>query len=195
MPRDIPFGSNLNNCKVAGEWYCGAGLDATNTPPNPFGETAFGLKVEKTYALGIKQTLFWYYSGSSYYRTFTGEEWTGWVKIATATPLAVYDLPLAAGVQRALPEPCEYRKSQTGRVYIMAWVTRASGDFQEGDIVATLPEGYRPSTEIVRHADCASHGVPNGYCHAHIYPSGGITIAGLPQNANWLMIDAEFWAD
>ena len=118
----------------------------------------------------------------------------GNVPIATATKPAVYDLPLAAGCQRALPEPCEYRKSQEGRVYVTAWIVRTSGDFQEGDIVATLPEGYRPSTEIVRHADCANGGSPSGYCHAHIAPNGNISIAGVQQISNWLMLDFEFWA-
>lgn len=120
--------------------------------------------------------------------------WTGWVKTATATKPTVYDLPLAAGCQRALPEPCEYRKSQEGRVYVTAWIIRTSGNFAENEHIATLPEGYRPAVAIVRHADCANGGSPSGYCHAHIAPSGGITIAGVQQVSNWLMLDFEFWA-
>lgn len=56
--------------------------------------------VEKTYDLGVAQTLTWYYSGAKYTRTCSNvqtDEWSAWEKIAIATPPQRYVLQLADG--------------------------------------------------------------------------------------------------
>lgn len=64
--------------------------------------------------------------------------------IATATPPAVYDLPLAAGITPYLP--CKYWKTQDNEVKTLIRVSFTT--FSNPLPVATLPEGYRPRHAI-----------------------------------------------
>ncbi|WNX84039.1 hypothetical protein RWV98_15865 [Agathobaculum sp. NTUH-O15-33] len=89
--------------------------------------------------------------------------WKGWKPLATATPPAVYDLPLAAGWSVADQwSASEYRKNQFKEVFV-EFTLRSTVAPTSGMTLATLPEGYRPAKS--RHAVCAvifsdySHGV------------------------------------
>lgn len=144
IPVDISIGSDLDNIKSAGMYFCGAAQDVSNTSPNPNGETAFALMVEKTYALGVKQTLSWYYSGGAYYRTFDGSAWHDWIPLATATPPQVFDLPLAEGVSAV---SSAYWKDQFGVVTGHFNVLASSPQTGSSHVIATLPEGFRPSRQ------------------------------------------------
>ena len=140
IPVDISIGSDLDNIKSAGMYFCGAAQDVSNTSPNPNGETAFALMVEKTYALGVKQTLSWYYSEGAYYRTFDGSAWHDWIPLATATPPQEFNLPLADGWSGW----AKYSKDQFGRVLVYGLVAKSTA-LISGDVIGTLPEGFRPS--------------------------------------------------
>lgn len=73
--------------------------------------------------------------------------WTNWVRLATAAPPQEYDLPLAAGWERM--QKCAYFKTQDGIVTVIA-ALKATANHSDGDVFATLPEGYRPTehTEV-----------------------------------------------
>ncbi len=144
IPVDISIGSDLDNIKSAGMYFCGAAQDVSNTSPNPNGETAFALMVEKTYALGVKQTLSWYYSGGAYYRTFDGSAWHDWIPLATATPPQEFGLPLAEGVSAV---SSAYWKDQFGVVTGHFNVLASSSQTGSSPVIATLPEGFRPSRQ------------------------------------------------
>lgn len=68
-------------------------------------------------------------------------DWTGWVKIATATPPQVYDLPLAAGFTAYVP--CQYWKTQEGEVKTCCRIKFSNG-ITSPIRLFSLPEGYRP---------------------------------------------------
>lgn len=69
-----------------------------------------------------------------------GSVWTGWQPLATATPPQEFDLPLAEGM--SVGYPCTYYKNQFNEVKI---VGAAKGNLSDGVLLATLPEGFRPS--------------------------------------------------
>ena len=78
-----------------------------------------------------------YYNKNATY----GNKWTGWAKIATATPPQEYDLSLADGISGT----AKYCKTQEGVVLIHGWVQNLAKPEQgKLSIIATLPEGFRP---------------------------------------------------
>lgn len=64
----------------------------------------------------------------------------GDVALATATPPQEFNLPLAEGM--SVGYPCTYYKNQFNEVKI---VGAAKGNLSDGVLLATLPEGFRPS--------------------------------------------------
>ncbi|MCQ5130640.1 hypothetical protein NE562_13285 [Butyricicoccus faecihominis] len=73
-----------------------------------------------------------------------------WVKIATATPPQVYDLPLAAGVKKYSEDwkNC-YSKAQDGLVLVHLAAETISGEPPARfATIATLPVGYRPAKNV-----------------------------------------------
>lgn len=77
-----------------------------------------------------------------------------WKEIATATPPAEYDLPLADGVTLFTGLYAKYYKNQFGEVTISADLL---GSFVSGSgvLLATVPVGFRPSSYIEIPADFA----------------------------------------
>ncbi|MBM6725483.1 hypothetical protein, partial [Pseudoflavonifractor phocaeensis] len=69
----------------------------------------------------------------------SGEKWTGWLKISTATLPQEYDLLLAEGIGSS----AKYSKDQFGRVQLRGWITGATANM----VVATLPAGFRPVSD------------------------------------------------
>ena len=117
IPIVIEQYTALNTVKTPGFYYCGAATESANLPPNPLNEGAFSFLVEKTYDLGVAQTLTWYYLGAKYTRTCSNvqtDEWSAWEKIATATPPQRYVLQLADGWVRV--NAAEYWRTQEGLV-------------------------------------------------------------------------------
>ena len=137
----------LNTVKTPGFYYCGAATESANLPPNPLNEGAFSFLVEKTYDLGVAQTLTWYYSGAKYTRTCSNvqtDEWSAWEKIAIATPPQRYVLQLADGWVRV--NAAEYWRTQEGLVIVTFRIARSGGAEISAapHPIATLPEGYKP---------------------------------------------------
>ena len=75
------------------------------------------------------------------YNILSWSVWSGWKPIATATPPAVYDLPLAAGW--GYQQKTCYFKTQDNVVTVNVAIN-ATAVHHSGEIIATLPEGYRP---------------------------------------------------
>lgn len=85
-----------------------------------------------------------HYPSESHRRTYQNGNWTGWVKIPTAEPPTEHPLPLAAGM---IPDcPCRYFKTQDGVVTIILSVSH-SAELSPISTIATLPEGFRPTTD------------------------------------------------
>ena len=83
---------------------------------------------------------------TSYYAT----GYTQWVLQATATPPAVYDLPLAVGVKKYSEDwkNC-YSKAQDGLVLVHLAAETISGEPPARfATIATLPVGYRPAKNV-----------------------------------------------
>lgn len=91
--------------------------------------------------------------------------WSGWIRIATATPPEEYDLPLAAGWQKEGWSECKYSKTQDGIVHIN-FATKNTADVPAGTVIATLPVGYRPTYAVDASAvlsNAAGTNIYNGY--------------------------------
>ncbi len=72
--------------------------------------------------------------------------WTAWYHFATTTTPQQFDLPLADGLIQS--SASWYSKDQFGQVHVHGAIYAGSGSFERDMIVATLPEGYRPSERI-----------------------------------------------
>lgn len=83
------------------------------------------------------------YSGRTFIARTDGGVWQPWFELATITSPKEYDLPLAAGITPL--QPCKYRKNQFGEVYAYGC---ARSNVVDNDIVATMPEGFRPAHPI-----------------------------------------------
>ena len=68
--------------------------------------------------------------------------WTEWVKVAGRTSPQEFDLPLADGYTQN--NGCKYSKDQFGVVRVTFNLSKAAGTIAGGEVVATLPEGFRP---------------------------------------------------
>lgn len=186
----VPY-PDLNNIISLGLYFCGAGLTISNAPPNPMNETARSLLVEKTYALGVKQTLSWYYTGSSYYRTFDGDVWHDWVPNATATPPQEYNLPLVAGVNIIENYPALFWKNQFCEVTVVVSATKAA-PLSDVEVIATLPEGFRPSNAMI--FPCIAPATRNsGFLYVN--SSGEIRVSFGEQSERYAIACFSFVAD
>lgn len=86
-------------------------------------------------------------NGKAWVNGYNALSWTGWMRLATATPPQEYDLPLADGITEV--HPCIYRKNQFGLVFVGG---AASGDITDGVVIATLPVGFCPTKNVERPA-------------------------------------------
>lgn len=73
-----------------------------------------------------------------------GLKWSGWQPIATATPPQEYGLPLASGFSNGGGGNSVYWKDQFNQVHFLVSVTNQNS-LSSGDVIATLPAGFRPS--------------------------------------------------
>ncbi|WNX85799.1 hypothetical protein RWV98_05890 [Agathobaculum sp. NTUH-O15-33] len=120
--------------------------------------------------------------------------WSDWVKIATATKPAVYDLPLAAGYSGS-GYRCEYYKTQDGIVHLNFCIQRMNAvPFEPFAVFATLPEGYRPKSRLPICAIGDGINSGNGVLGAevYIYEDGTITVFHVNANVSWILGSASF---
>ena len=111
----------------------------------------------------------------------TGDGWMGdWVQIATATPPAVYDLPLAAGMSRDCPT--RYWKTQEGIVFLSGSVVCQNGNFTN-QLIAALPEGFRPANELFTPATITA---PAHAAALRIETNGNIFVIDISTTGHYL---------
>ena len=82
------------------------------------------------------------YSPPLYERMYNGSNWTKWGQIALATPPQEFDLPLAEGYTQN--NGCKYSKDQFNVVRVTFNLSKSAGTIAGGEVVATLPAGFRP---------------------------------------------------
>lgn len=141
-------------------YFCAEnGLTAKNTPAPA---DSFSLFVEKTgaWGTGIKQTFTHFATGETCQRVL-GYDTSGtkgpWVTLATATPPQEYGLPLAEGLIQS--SASWYNMDQFNQVHVHGAISAgSSGSLGWDTLVATLPEGYRPSVKIEAAATFDSDG-------------------------------------
>ncbi|MBM6725251.1 pyocin knob domain-containing protein [Pseudoflavonifractor phocaeensis] len=73
--------------------------------------------------------------------------WSEWLPIAIATPPREFNLPLASGWSAKPGGLATYFRTQENLVCLNMNIV-SSSPISRGDLVATLPEGYRPSKQI-----------------------------------------------
>lgn len=83
-----------------------------------------------------------YTDGDRYWRKAVNDAVTPWFRAATATPPEEIPLHLADGL--APMQPSKYYKDQFGIVHISIAV-KATTARTEGSLIATMPEGFRPT--------------------------------------------------
>lgn len=71
-----------------------------------------------------------------------------WFEIATATPPQEFDLPLASGFSNGGGGNSLYWKDQFNQVHFLVSVTNQNS-LSSGDVIATLPAGFRPSKTAI----------------------------------------------
>ena len=98
--------------------------------------------------------------------------WTGWAKNTTETPPQEYPLPLTEGFTPITP--CNYRKNQFSEVFVGG---SAGGLIEDGAVIATLPEGFRPKQTVERPATFAVSG-SQATGSVTIMPDGNISVHG-----------------
>ena len=101
--------------------------------------------------------------------------WKGWKPLATATPPAVYDLPLAAGWGNAYYLSCQYHKNQFNEVTINM-VPASTTTSVDGALVATIPVGFRPTHFREYRAEVRWEDDTNSIGTVSISVSGEITL-------------------
>ncbi|MBM6886820.1 pyocin knob domain-containing protein [Pseudoflavonifractor phocaeensis] len=98
--------------------------------------------------------------------------WSEWIPIPAATPPQEYSLPLAAEINPITP--CNYRKNQFSEVFVGG---SAGGLIEDGAVIATLPEGFRPKQTVERPATFAVSGA-QAAGRVTIMPDGNISVHG-----------------
>ena len=85
-------------------------------------------------------------SGKKYSRYFEDSAWSEWEPFATATPPEDSDLPLSSGITKNY---ATYSIDQFGVVRVEIDLTK-DGGFKNGEVIATLPVGVRPTKKLYR---------------------------------------------
>lgn len=143
MPVQIPADADLNTLRTPGFYWC----DGATNANRPDDSDSFCLLIEKTGSWGgngVKQTFTNYDSGAIYTRVSPKDIWKPWRLLATATPPQEFDLSLAEGVSAV---SSAYWKDQFGIVTGHFNVLASSSQTGSYPVIATLPEGFRPSRQ------------------------------------------------
>ncbi|WRS28611.1 pyocin knob domain-containing protein [Oscillospiraceae bacterium MB08-C2-2] len=181
--------------KNAGGWYCGSNV--TNAPTvvgggvgwytfilNPL--TSESDKYQTCIAISL-------YYKRIYFGTRYNSTWSGWKELATAEPLQELAIPFATEYKSA--GESTYFKSQDKVVSLnIDCMRKDAGDIISGSIIATLPEGYRPSRNIM--CICLARelsGNTSNYGHAYIRLDGSVEVY-FPSTIKRLYFNATFLA-
>lgn len=148
-PVEIPAYANLNDYTTAGMFYNSSTAQTVlNIPPNML-SGSFSLLVEPNgaYGNGCKQTITDNNQGITDTRVMSDVgpgHWSDWKTLATATKPQEFALPLAEGVSAV---SSAYWKDQFGVVTGHFNVLVSSSQTGSSPVIATLPEGFRPSRQ------------------------------------------------
>ena len=142
----------MDNAIQPGRWTVSVPGSASGNPPDfQSASTLFGFL--DVYTQGSPSWIMQIFSpaddanyiGYVYVRkNINSAGWTSWYRFATATPPQEYDLPLAEGVSAV---SSAYWKDQFGVVTGHFNVLASSSQTGSSPVIATLPEGFRPSRQ------------------------------------------------
>lgn len=93
----------------------------------------------RQYAFDVRSTAIW--TRRSYDDSGV-IHWQDWKQIVLATPPQEFDLPLAEGYTQN--NGCKYSKDQFNVVRVTFNLSKSAGTIAGGEVVATLPAGFRP---------------------------------------------------
>ena len=116
--------------------------------------------------------------------------------IATATPPQVFDLPITAGYEDQLYQNTYY-KTQDGIVHVSFCIRKTTSTaFDSQEVFATLPAGFRPSSELARDVGGDGINLGNGIVatEIHIRTNGEMYIWGVNFQINWVYGEVSFLA-
>lgn len=123
-------------------------------------------------------------------QTTDGQQWKT-VDIATATPPQEFELPLADNVTALYG--CKYSKDAFGRVLVYGAVAPQQA-LESSSALATLPAGFRPSSEQRFPGICATASTLAESRAIGVHPSGQITVRGgdVPSATQYIAFFAMF---
>ena len=138
-------GVDLNEITTDGHYRLSGGC--TNVPITGGGWEQWTqlLVITGAYSDNTTQIMPIYWDGTIWVRTIKAPgTWTEWSRLATATKPQEFDLPLAEGVSAV---SSAYWKDQFGVVTGHFNVLVSSSQTGSSPVIATLPEGFRPSRQ------------------------------------------------
>lgn len=125
------------------------------------------------------------------WRKASGTVWGSWESAATATPPQEFELPLADNVTALYG--CKYSKDAFGRVLVYGAVAPQQA-LESSSALATLPAGFRPSSEQRFPGICATASTLAESRAIGVHPSGQITVRGgdVPSATQYIAFFAMF---
>lgn len=170
---ELPPNDNCNDIAKFGSYRLGENTKnsfSAHIGLSPMGESVLSVPWDAN----TKNQISFAIDGSLGFRRYSGD-WNEWNIVSVSRPPEVHDLPLAAGMIARYP--CQYSKDQFGRVLVRISLGCPSlGAGGVSFLIATLPEGYRPSS--VTHAslvgvNTSAQRIPAA---ADVYTDGNIFI-------------------
>ena len=129
-------------------WVQTSPITAWQPEDTPTGELRVELTIHSSGSYGSYSMVLAYIDGQTNLKRYVGEH--GFfgdrlALIATATISQEFDLPLASGMSIQGTLSAKYSKDQFGGVVVRGCLI---GEKSNGDVIATLPVGFRPAFEF-----------------------------------------------
>lgn len=176
--------------------FAGTGSSTVNTPG-----TDFGSLINIGVANGAFSQLLFDRHGLAYIRGYSGwlpegSRFTQWEKFSLAKSPSKIQLPIESGFTSAVYDSY-FVKTQENLVHVSFCIKKTDGEIQVGDVVATLPIGYRPTVNVARIVGTDAVLVGGGYSSAEVQvrPNGEIYLFGISSKTNWLYGEISFLAE
>ncbi len=119
-----------------------------------------------------------------------------WLYFSTTRPPQEFDLPITAGYEDQLYQNTYY-KTQDGIVHVSFCIRKTTSTaFDSQEVFATLPAGFRPSSELARDVGGDGINLGNGIVatEIHIRTNGEMYIWGVNSQINWVYGEVSFLA-
>ena len=148
---------------------------------------------------GTRSAMLSYIDGVATRARYIGERTSSgdyWAKLATATPPQEFDLPITAGYEDQIYQNTYY-KTQDGIVHVSFCIRKTTSTaFDSQEVFATLPAGFRPSSELARDVGGDGINLGNGIVatEIHIRTNGEMYIWGVNFQINWVYGEVSFRA-